>query len=235
VDPRARPAPRRTRARGARGDAIASSTRPGDTRWSVRRLAATGLAAVLFAAGLSSGSQAHASGDVDAGRQKAEPCAACHGRDGNATIPGTPSLAGMPAFYTHWQLIMFRDGRRKDAQMAPFVERLGDKDLADLSAYYAAQRITARPAPTEPARVDAGRALATAQHCLQCHGPGLMGQQAGPPLAGQDAAYLRRRLLGYKNKTGSDLDGMMTMIAQSLSEADIENLVHFILSVEPAK
>ena len=70
-----------------------------------------------------------AAADVDAGRRKAERCAACHGHDGNATVPGTPSLAGMGAFYTHWQLIMFRDGRRRDSQMTPFVQNLTDEDL----------------------------------------------------------------------------------------------------------
>ena len=57
--------------------------------------------------------------DVESGRKKAERCAACHGTNGNATIPGTPSLAGMPVFYTHWQLIMYRDGRRRDRRCRP--------------------------------------------------------------------------------------------------------------------
>ena len=36
-----------------------------------------------------------AAGDVEAGRRKAERCAACHGADGNSTLSGTPSLAGL--------------------------------------------------------------------------------------------------------------------------------------------
>ncbi|HEY7253447.1 MAG TPA: c-type cytochrome, partial [Methylomirabilota bacterium] len=72
--------------------------------------------------------------DPEAGRAKAEVCAACHGPDGNATIPGTPSLAGQPAYFTHWQLIKYRDGRRKDSQMTPLAEKLTDADMADLAA-----------------------------------------------------------------------------------------------------
>src|SRR2546427_1773295 len=83
-----------------------------------------------------------AAGDVEAGRRKAERCAACHGADGNSTLSGTPSLAGMGAFYTHWQLIMFRDGRRRDSQMTPFVQNLTDEDLGDLSAYYRSEEHT---------------------------------------------------------------------------------------------
>ena len=82
-----------------------------------------------------------AAADVEAGRRKAEPCAACHGRDGNATVPGTPSLAGQPVFFTHWQLIKYRDGRRKDPQMSPPAQNLSDEDMADLAAYYRQTRV----------------------------------------------------------------------------------------------
>src|SRR5512132_2030291 len=91
--------------------------------------------------------------DAEAGRRKAQPCAACHGPDGHATIPGTPSLAGQPAFFTHWQLIKYRDGRRKDPQMTPFAVNLSDADMAALAAYYEAQRPRPRPAATDPAKV----------------------------------------------------------------------------------
>src|SRR5438552_9631721 len=86
--------------------------------------------------------------DLEAGRRTAEPCKSCHGPDGNATIPGTPSIPGHPTFFTHWQLIKYRDGRRKDPQMSPFAASLSDADMADLAAYYAAQRALPRPATT---------------------------------------------------------------------------------------
>lgn len=60
--------------------------------------------------------------DLEAGKRKVVRCAECHGVGGNATIPGTPSLAGQPNYFTHWQLIKYRDGRRKDPRMTPFAE-----------------------------------------------------------------------------------------------------------------
>lgn len=180
-----------------------------------------------------SGTRDVKAGDVAAGRTKAQVCAACHGPDGNAVTPGTPSLSAMPAFYTHWQLIMFRDGRRVDPQMTPVVQNLADEDLADLSAYYAAQRARRRPAEIDAGRAAAGAPVATAQHCTSCHGPQLMGQQQVPRLAGQDFAYLLRRLRGFREKTTSDLDGMMTMVSQSLSDEEIHNLVHFLAGLTP--
>jgi cytochrome c553 len=186
---------------------------------------ALGLAAVLAAPG------APSAADVEAGRRKAAACAACHGADGNATLPGTPSLAGQPALYTHWQLIKYRDGRRKDAQMAPFAADLSDDDMADLAAFYAAQRPRRRPAVTDPARVEAGRRLADRHHCTSCHRPGLEGQQQVARLAGQDLTYLLKLIRGFKTQTASDIDGAMTMAAQPLAEADIESIAHFIATL----
>src|ERR1041384_8642317 len=93
-----------------------------------------------------------------AGKAKSQACAACHGPDGNATIPGTPSLAGQPTFFTHWQLIKFRDGRRKNEPMMPFVANLTDADLADLAAFYAAPKPKRRPAPLGPGQGGDGTA-----------------------------------------------------------------------------
>ncbi len=165
---------------------------------------------------------------MEAGRRKAAACAACHGSDGNATVPGTPSLAGQPAMFTHWQLIKFRDGRRKDAQMSPLAERLSDADMADLAAYYAAQAPRPRPAAVDPVKARAGAPLAARFHCTSCHRPGLDGQEQVPRLAGQDLTYLLKLLRGFKAQTAADLDGTMTMAAQPLADADIENLAHFI-------
>ena len=165
--------------------------------------------------------------DAGAGRRKAEPCASCHGADGNTTIPGTPSLAGQPAWFTHWALIKFRDGRRKDPLMSPFAANLTDADMADLSAYYAAQAPRPRAQAVDAAKAAAGRPLATLHHCTSCHRPDLSGQLQIPRLAGQDLVYLLRLLRAYKAQTAADLDGNMTMATQALTEADIENLAHY--------
>jgi cytochrome c553 len=169
--------------------------------------------------------------DVEAGKRKSEVCAACHGPDGNAATPGVPSLAGQPVMFTHWQLIKFRDGRRKDAQMSPFAEKLTDEDMADLAAYYQTQTRRARAATTDPSKVAAGRLLADEHHCTSCHRPDLSGHQQVPRLAGQDFDYLLRLLRGFRAQTASDLDGTMTMAAQPLKDEDIVNLVHFLASL----
>jgi cytochrome c553 len=169
--------------------------------------------------------------DVEAGRRKSEPCAACHGADGNAIIAGTPSLAAQPTYFTHWQLIKFRDGRRKDAQMSPFAVNLSDTDMADLAAFYAAQPAKARGSVVDPAKAAAGRELVDRHHCTSCHTPKLVGQQQVPRLAGQDLQYLLKLLRGFKDRTASDLDGTMTMAAQPLTVDEVESLAHYLASL----
>jgi cytochrome c553 len=174
-----------------------------------------------------------AGADVEAGRRKAEPCVACHGPDGNATAPGMPSLAGQPTMYAHWQLIKFRDGRRKDPQMSPFAANLSDADMADLAAYYAAQRPRPRAAGVDPTKVADGKRIAEYYHCTSCHRLQLTGYEQVPRLAGQDLGYLLKLIRGFKDKTASDLDGTMTMAMQPLRDEDLEPLAHYIASLQP--
>jgi len=193
--------------------------------------------AVLFAISVTIGIGTDAgAADLEAGRKKAAPCAECHGPDGNATIPGTPSLAGQPVYFTHWQLIKFRDGRRKDPRMSPFAQNLSDADMADLAAYYEAQPPRPRPpASTDPAKVAAGKQLADLHHCSSCHRPGFTGQQQAARLAGQDSDYLLKLLRGFKSKTASDLDGTMTVAAQPLMDEDIQNIVQFLATLSDTR
>lgn len=192
---------------------------------------AAGLLASVVLGALLTVAYPSSAADLEAGRRKSEPCAACHGADGNAAVPGTPSLAGQPVFFTHWQLIKYKDGRRKDPQMTPFAANLSDADMADLAAFYKAQTPRRRPATTDPARVAEGKRLAETHHCASCHRPDLSGQQQAARLAGQDLEYLTRLLRGFKAKTASDLDGTMTTATQPLTDAEIVSLSHYIATL----
>jgi cytochrome c553 len=207
------------------------------------RLAADALSAVAVTAALAAaltvsgaGGQPAVDGDVEAGRRKAEACAACHGPDGNSRLPTVPSLAAQPPLFTYYQLILFQTGRRRSPEMAPFVARLSDQDMQDLAAYYAAQpAVGAASGPADPAKMEAGERLIGQHHCNACHLPTLGGQKHIPRLAGQPEEYLRRQLTAYRQQTAADLDGAMTMAAQPLGEADIEALAHYLARLRPAR
>ena len=118
--------------------------------------------------------------------------------------------------------------------MSPLAAPLSDADLADLSAFYAAQTLRPRTQAVDPAKAAAGQQVAVAQNCTSCHKPDLAGQNQVPRLAGQDLDYTLKMLRAYKAGTAGDLEGLMTQAAQSLSEADIVNLAHFIAGMGAA-
>lgn len=82
-------------------------------------------------------------GDAAAGKTKAAVCAACHGVAGVSATELWPNLAGQKETYLAKQLAAFRDGKRVEPTMAPFVANLSDADIADISAFYAS--LTACP------------------------------------------------------------------------------------------
>lgn len=66
-------------------------------------------------------------------------CAACHGADGHARIPGAPNLAGQPWQYLLQALHEYRDGQRKVPVMRAAVGPLSDKDMQALARWFSAQ------------------------------------------------------------------------------------------------
>ncbi|MEQ9545477.1 MAG: cytochrome c [Marinobacter sp.] len=78
--------------------------------------------------------------DVEAGKQKAAVCAACHGQNGMATIPGYPNLAGQNEQYLKNALTAYKNKQRAGGQavvMQGQAAALSDEDIANLAAYYA--------------------------------------------------------------------------------------------------
>ncbi len=170
--------------------------------------------------------------DVGAGRAKAEVCVACHGPNGNAVLPGVPSLAAQPAMHTFLQLVQFREKRRRDPQMSPFAEKLTDRDMQDIGAYFAAQKAAPSSFAVDANKAATGRKLLEVHHCGSCHMPDLSGQNQIPRLAGQNVEYLVKQMRGLKDGSRRDIDGTMASAAQALSEQDIDNLAHYLASVK---
>ena len=61
-------------------------------------------------------------------------CGACHGADGISPNTDWPNLAGQQADYLYQQLLLFRDGKRKNELMAAaLLEGLTDEQVRELS------------------------------------------------------------------------------------------------------
>jgi cytochrome c553 len=155
-------------------------------------------------------------------------CAACHGPQGNSPNPTIPSLAGQPKQFITTQLIMFREGNRKDPQMSPIAASLSNADINDFGTYFSAQVPAPHASMLDPGKIAESQRLTRLYNCVSCHGPELKGQQHIPRLAGQQPAYLATQLRGFKASTRFDMDGTMTSAAQALPDKDIETLAEYL-------
>ena len=91
-----------------------------------------------------------AKGDAAAGKTKSTTCAACHGADGNTPIDAnTPKIAGQHEDYLAKVLADYHSGARANAVMAAQTAALKDQDIADLSAYFSAQKGDIKEIPHE--------------------------------------------------------------------------------------
>ena len=94
---------------------------------------------MVIGMGLMAG-QAMAAGDAAAGQAKAAVCAACHGADGIAVIPGYPNLKGQNEQYLVSSINAYKNKERNGglaAVMQAQASMLSDADIANLAAYYA--------------------------------------------------------------------------------------------------
>lgn len=74
-------------------------------------------------------------------RTLAAACAQCHGTAGKSP-PGSvlPSLAGMPASHIEAQMRAFKNGSRPATVMHQIAKGYSDAQIAELAAYFAAQK-----------------------------------------------------------------------------------------------
>ena len=188
-------------------------------------------ALAALALGLSASGVASAQ-DVEAGRRKAEACAACHGPDGRSENPAFPILAGQTARYVYLQLKDFKEERRASPEMAPFVAPLTREDMLDLAAFYAAQKPAAARFQADPAKIARGRAKAAETLCTMCHLGGFRGQNEVPRVAGQHPDYVVRQMRAFKTGERKNDAGTMASVSKTLSDEDIEALAQFLANLD---
>lgn len=74
--------------------------------------------------------------ELESGHSLYQSCIVCHGRLGEGrSSQNSPRIGGQYEWYLKDQITKMRDGDRVNAVMAPYVRRLSDQDIADLSAY----------------------------------------------------------------------------------------------------
>jgi cytochrome c553 len=168
--------------------------------------------------------------DIEAGKEKAELCAGCHGENGISISDYTPSLAGQPDLFLQWQLIFFRSGTRQNATMRPIVEDLSNQDIRNLGAYFASlPPMQGKQPDPNPELSQAGAQAAAGRRCASCHTDSFAGTKATARIAGQREEYLIKALNEFKagQRSGGGMAAMAD-VAYSLSEQEILAIAHYL-------
>jgi cytochrome c553 len=181
--------------------------------------------------------------DVAAGQKKAAMCIGCHGIPGyQASFPEVhrvPMIAGQNAKYIAAALNAYRKGDRRHPSMRGLAGSLSDADVADLSAFYeqqgvsAVKPVAARTAPTPSPEV---AALLTKGACASCHGIDYNKpiDPSYPKIAGQHADYLYVALKSYKvegNPAVGRANAIMAGQVKNFTQAELKAMARFIGSL----
>jgi cytochrome c553 len=186
------------------------------------------LRAVFLAGALLATLVTAAAQDTEAVRAQAQVCAACHGADGNAVSADFPSLAGQTWRYLYVQLRDYKEGRRSNPLMSPMAANLSREDMIAIANFYAAKPLKPSTFKVDEAKAKLGKAKSEETLCTMCHLGGFLGQNEIPRVAGQGYEYIVAQLKAFKERNRTNDAGTMTSVARTLSDADIENLGHYL-------
>ncbi len=191
--------------------------------------------AAYFAARTPQKSQPPEEGDPVNGKIAARACAGCHGYDGNSLNPHIPNLAGQSFRYLVKASKDYRDGVRQSQLMRAPLQRLSDKTIINIAAYYS------RQTPQSQLHKDIASATAfnpladgekIAASCNSCHGENGNSSKAGvPSLTGMHVKYIVSATQAYQH--GQRQHPAMQDIVSFYSDTDIEKAAYFYAMQAP--
>jgi len=147
--------------------------------------------ALYFASRTPAQRSAPAHGDPAAGEPLTAMCGGCHGPRGVSSDAATPTLAGQDPQYLIKAIKAYRTSRQHWG-MQRFVTGVSDRDIENLTAFYAIQ--SSRPADSVPS---SARELAV--KCDRCHDAEDNPRMVTPILRAQDKDYLVMALRAYRD------------------------------------
>ncbi len=185
-------------------------------------------------------------GDPAAGEAKAGLCGGCHGFDGNSEDATFPRLAGQYANYIAKQIRDFQRGLRTNnetmAGMAAMVE--SEQDARDIGSYFQKQKMAKAPlSAADKKLVEQGEKIfyqgnpkTNVYACVNCHGERGRGKAPNvavfPVIGGQHRDYLLKQLNNFRaGERSNDPAGMMSDIAKSLSEEEMQAVTAYLSSL----
>jgi cytochrome c553 len=104
-------------------------------------------------------------------------------------------------------------------------------EMRELAAYFAAQKPMQQSFRADPEKARLGKMKADETLCTMCHLGGFVGQNEIPRVAGQRFDYVLKQLADFKARRRTNDAGNMTAVSNTLSDADIENLAHYLAAL----
>ena len=167
---------------------------------------------------------AHA--DAKAGEKKAQLCVLCH--KPNNPMAYAPTLEGQTREYLYAQIKAFKEKRRSDPAMQMNAASLSEKDMRDISDYFASRKPVRDPLPLDAKKIAKGASRAKELQCGTCHRSDFSGNKEVPRLAGLHPKYVVLQLAAFKSsRPHPPVEGL-----RALSEEDAENLSHYFAHVQ---
>jgi cytochrome c553 len=176
-------------------------------------------------------------GDPVKGKTASQLCQGCHGVVGLSVEDMIPNLAGQYSTYLTKQVQNFKTFERKHQIMNAMAQTISDKELLDVSAYFASQKQMKGNGKGESAvaknlflKGDEARGILA---CVSCHGENGKGKAPDdftyPVIGGQHKSYLHAQLNNWRTGERANSEGnIMNTITKSLTDAEIEALSEYL-------
>ncbi len=159
--------------------------------------------------------------------ERAKPCAACHGADGNSAVPGTPSIAGQPKVFLENYLVMTREGIRGSDVMQALLKGVPDREIVALAVHFSKMKSKTPAEQIDRKLFAQGKAVAAKNRCASCHEANFHGREQMPRLAGQREEFLAEVMLQYRQNRRPGGDTLMAAALYGIPEADFKALAHY--------
>jgi cytochrome c553 len=163
-----------------------------------------------------------------------ERCSTCHGAQGQATASIFPSLAAQNQDYLVKQLEEFKSKKRVSKIMVPQVADLSAESIVELAAFFSAKPARVNRVSDEDL-LPVGRYIYTRGNswsgvpaCTNCHGEKAYGTVTLPRLAGQNARYLLSQLKDFNQRTRTNDNEVMHLVASRLTEMETKAVADYL-------
>ena len=175
----------------------------------------------------------------------AESCAGCHGKDGVSTESDIPTISGNSVKYIidsmttysykerPCQEVKIRSGAHKGDldDMCRIAKDLSKSDTQLIAEYLASKPFVRAKQEFDPEKAKLGKAIQD-EECTKCHEAG--GSSAADDsgmLAGQWMPYIKQQFKDFSSGA-RPMTKKMEKKYKKLSEADLENLLHYFASFQ---